>query len=214
MNLGEIETAIRALVGELDDTEYVTSATIYGWVNEAIRRVAMLTGCVKKSTTLTSTAGTHTCTLLDGWIGIDRVLYNDETPVKPALITWVDSRGYSDDDNANGIPEVFVHRQGELTFDLYPAPDTTGKNILVWGWGAPTKLTAAADIPEIPSIFHDMLPTWGVRCFRIVEGEDASARLLKDEFDSDVRQAWINLMHADNAGPGRLTMPLEGWKEP
>lgn len=151
MTPAEIETAARRKYNSVGSSFYA-AAEIYDLIYQAELEIARETRMLEGVTTTTSTSGTQTYAYPTGVLEIKRVEYNGQK------LEFIDFRQddsltlYNSNTTDTGTPIYYYDWANTLY--LRPIPSTSSVQIRIHYYKLPTAVTTAAQVLEVPALFH------------------------------------------------------------
>ncbi len=174
-----IRTRIRDILNE-STAAFWTDAELNYWVNDGIREIAELTGCIQNIDALTTTNGTRTVT----YTGYDvaAVEYKPASGTRTALAQSDPLRDGHGRYNST-TPQFFWTGKG--AFGIDPLPDAT-YNLDAYINDVATDMTVDSQIPEIPPAFRPLLVDYGLYRAFLKEGNYGAASLFHQIYQSEL----------------------------
>ncbi len=172
MTPATIETAARRKYNAASSSFYA-SAEIYDLIYQAELEIARETKMLEGVTTTTSTAGTQSYAYPTGVLEIKRVEYNG-IKLEPIdfreddVLTLYDSNS-----TTQGTPRYYF--DWGSTLYLRPLPDTSSVQIRIHYYKEPAAVTTAAQVLEIPALFHMCIVDFVTAEFALKDGNEAVA---------------------------------------
>lgn len=150
-------TSSRDLLNE-SVANFWTDTELNYWINDGIREIAEMTGCIQHIDSLTTTNGVRTVS----YTGYD-CLNVEYVPASGSRRSLVQSSPLQDGHNQydGTAPQYWWVNKGVIGID--PLPDAT-YNLLAYISDIPADLTVDSQVPEIPPSFCSLVP-WYV-CYR------------------------------------------------
>lgn len=180
MTVGEIKTYVSYLVDDLQ-FGYFTSTQLDRFINQAQIEVqkklirAGFTWYLKIDATLVSVVNQADYALPTDFLEINRLEYVTNPGVSESRITLNSIDGLSELDyfvEYNGQPRAFYLKKNNIT--LVPKPDTAGIYLRIYYNYQIANNTVDADVPDIPTEFHEYLAHLvAIKCF-IKDGREYS----------------------------------------
>jgi len=208
LNLGQMQAIVSQRLNEAAAPVFYPATEINAAINEAQRFFALVTLCIERSANWTVTKTfTHMTTPFPGWIAPLRITSAAGAKIRPGRFSdlWaLDSQWPM----AQGTPRRYVHAGSDLVA-VYPTPYPSAVVVAQYA-GIPAALVNAADVPEIPVQFHELLPKYAIYRCRQSEGagEFEKAAGYFDEFMTAATD-YANYIRSRNIGAGYDTLPPE-----
>jgi hypothetical protein len=163
MTVAEIKQEVRQIIQQLDpNNSNVSDSTILGWINACtLQLCATITTLPKEEFTLTAA---NTLTFGQTLIKVDFASIADPVDghhyplITMDYVNFVRTHPYYQDEPTKR-PSILV-RKTDLTWDMWPKPDTTwtGASVTLVGTTIPANLTTDTQEPPISKTMHTAYP--------------------------------------------------------
>ncbi len=188
-----LRTRTRDILNE-SAAAFWTDTELNGYINEGIRDIASLTGCIQNIDTATTSASTRTVSYTG--YDIENIEYKPASGNRESLIQIDPLKdGHVQLDGTD--PQYFW--KGKGVFGIEPVPDGT-YNLDVYVQDYPTDLTVDSQIPEIPMAFRPLVILYALYRAYMKEFNYGAAALLHQMYQSElIFAAEDNLMNIPTA---------------
>lgn len=167
MKVTDIISRVRNIAGDTDVLQF-SDESIIAWINDAMREIASDNQLLQKSATQTVTSGTNKYTLPTDILKFHSVMY-DNRDLRFIDFQTAKQEGYLNSDE--GTPFVCWVWAGNLV--LHPIPNEEKSLELIYTRN-PREVEAEADVPEVPSSYHNRLVDY---CLAQVAQQDGDTNL-------------------------------------
>lgn len=185
ITVSEMETLVRRNVRDTATTgNRYTDAMLLSWINDAQREVVSLTWSIRKSTSVTLSAGTTFYALPDDFLSADMVLFS-RTGASTIQLKEVIQNSYVDDNpdferSGRGAPSNYFVRQStsganalEVAYIPVPSSSSTG-TVRMDYFFYPADLSGSSDVPFDGllhlSPYHKTLVDMVTARIKVIEG--------------------------------------------
>lgn len=150
MTAGEVVAAARDLYNATSDS-FFADTQMYNWVWQGCQEFAKKAWTIESTSTQSTVVGTQDYVYPTNCIAVKRVLYNGKK-LKRLTHRQDDAATLSNQNSTQSGTPVY-YTDFNLTLSLRPIPDAVS-TLKVYGYFAPTTITTAAAVLQIPALFH------------------------------------------------------------
>lgn len=202
MNLLAMRTEV---LGNSQFDPIAYSSRIDAYINEAQRRIARELDVfeLRNTVDLVTVSGTNLADLPADFLRIVSVV-NITDLTNPLRLYVVRESLFDETPSGTGAPRYYyVGGRSPRGLRLYPTPDGA-YTLRARYQSSPDTLTLDADIPEIPSDYHDLLITYALmRCYR-AENDYEAAAILSQNWQADFAKLGTAIASEVEDGPKQV----------